>query len=143
MAPQGCDRARLRIFFGLVVLVSSLWLMIADIQAQSLMNQAADSGSVVQSAPSTPLAGWSTFQIKKTPAELAETARLADDSQSAPRTGPRDVSLPPQHDVFRLSTGIGYLQGADLGGDVSGSGKISGLQTDVSAFFTGGPLGVQ
>ena len=41
MAPQGCDRARLRIFFGLVVLVSSLWLMIADIQAQSLVNQAA------------------------------------------------------------------------------------------------------
>ena len=32
-----------------------------------------------QTAPSASLAGWSPFQIKKTPAELTETARLADD----------------------------------------------------------------
>jgi hypothetical protein len=99
--------------------------------------------SPVQPAAFASLAGWSTFEIKKTPAELAETARLADDPQNAPRTGPRDVSLPPQHDVFRVSTGIGYLQGADFGGDVSGSGKINGMQTDVSAFLTAGPMGFE
>ena len=96
-----------------------------------------------QAATDAPLAGWSTFQIKKTLAEMAETSRLADDPQRAARTSPLDVSLPPQRDVLRLSTGIGYLQGADFGGDVSGSGKINGMQTDVNAFITAGPLGLQ
>ena len=45
--------------------------------------------------------------------------------------------------VLRVSTGLGYLQGADWGGDVSASGKINGMQTDVSAFFTAGPMGFQ
>ncbi|MEX2271462.1 MAG: hypothetical protein WD690_08335 [Vicinamibacterales bacterium] len=44
---------------------------------------------------------------------------------------------------MRLSTGIGYLQGADWGGDISGAGKINGMQTDLSAFMTGGPMGLQ
>jgi hypothetical protein len=125
-ALLGRDRAGPRLVFSLAVVVSGLglWLTAVEIQAQSL-------------------AGWSTFQIKKTPAELAETARLADDSQNAPRTGPHDVSLPPQHDAFRVSTGIGYLQGADFGGDVSGSGKINGMQTDMSAFLTAGPMGFE
>jgi hypothetical protein len=99
--------------------------------------------SSAQPAAFASLAGWSTFQLKKTAAELAETGRLADDPQNALRTGPRDVSLPPQHDRFRVSTGLGYLQGADFGGDVSGSGKINGMQTDVSAFLTAGPMGLE
>jgi hypothetical protein len=170
-APPGRARARPRILFGLAVLVSGLWLTIADIQAQSLGDLAAReethqnpsatpvglpvgsapratevtkvSASAVQAAPSSPLAGWSTFQIKKTPTELAETARLADGPEVAARTGPNDVRLPPQHDALRVSTGIGYLQGADWGGDVSASGKINGMQADVSGFFTAGPLGFQ
>src|ERR1700694_2970853 len=109
---------------GLAVLVSGLWLTIADVQAQSL-------------------AGWSTFEIKKTQAELAETARLADLPQLSTRTHPSDVTPPPQHDVLRVSTGLGYLQGADWGGDVSASGNISGMQTAVSAFFTAGPMGFE
>ena len=96
-----------------------------------------------QTAPSTSLAGWSTFQIKKTKAELTETARLQDGPEVAARTGPNDVRLPPQHDVLRVATGIGYLQGADFGGDVSASGKINGMQTDVTGFFTAGPMGFQ
>ena len=76
-----------------------------------------------QTAPSTSLAGWSTFQIKKTKAELTETARLQDGPELAARTGPNDIRLPPQHDALRVATGIGYLQGADFGGDVSASGK--------------------
>jgi hypothetical protein len=122
--------------FGLAVLVSGLWWTVADVHAQA-------SASAVQAAPPAPLAGWSTFEIKKTPAELAETARLADDPQRSARTTPGDASPPPQHDVLRISTGIGYLQGADFGGDISGSGAINGMQTDVSAFLTAGPMGFQ
>ena len=103
---------------------------------------------VVVSAPvphaktETPtLQGWSAFQLKKTPAELAETARLADVTEPSNRASSRDVRLPPQHDTLRLSTGLGYLQGADWGGDITGAGKINGMQTDVSAFLTAGPMG--
>lgn len=99
--------------------------------------------SSARTAPSSSLLGWSTFQIKKTQAELAESARLADVPQPTVRTGPNDVKPPPQRDAMRLSTGIGYLQGADWGADVSGSGKINGMQTDVTAFFTAGPMGFQ
>ena len=99
--------------------------------------------SAGQTAPSTPQSGWSTFQIKKTKAELTETARLQDGPELAARTGPKDVRLPTQHDVLRVATGIGYLQGADFGGDVSASGKINGMQTDVTGFFTAGPMGFQ
>lgn len=151
---------------GLAVLVSGLWLTVADVQAQGLRNLAAmaarpapavvapmsppaqaspatEPGLVpAHPLPSAPLAGWSTFQITKTPAELAETARLAETPQPATRTPPSGVR-PPQHDVLRVSTGIGYLQGADWGGDVSGSGKINGMRTDGSAFFTAGPMGFQ
>jgi hypothetical protein len=93
-----------------------------------------------QTAPSTPM---STFQIKKTRAELTETARLQDGPEIAARTGPKDVRLPPQHDALRVATGIGYLLGADFGGDVSASGKLNGMQTDVTGFFTAGPMGLQ
>jgi hypothetical protein len=99
--------------------------------------------SPVQPPPSTPLAGWSTFEITKTEAELAETARLAADPSVAPRTGQHDVRLPPQRDQLRMSTGISYLQGADWGGHISGAGKINGMQVDVSSFFTAGPQGFQ
>jgi len=92
---------------------------------------------------SSSVAGWSAFQIKKTFAEMAETARLADVTPPEPRTKPHDVRLPKQHDVMRLATGIGYLQGADWGGDVSGSGTINGMRTDVDAFFTAGPAGFE
>jgi hypothetical protein len=105
---------------------------------------AAAGASAAQTSPSSAaLEGWSTFQIKKTPAELTETARLADIAEVAVRTGPGDVRPPPQRDVLRLSTGLGYLQGADWGGDVSAFGKINGMQTDVTAFVTAGPMGFQ
>jgi hypothetical protein len=104
---------------------------------------AKDPAANKQALPSTSLAGWSTFQIKKTKAELTETARLQDGPEAAARTGPNDIRLPPQHDALRVATGIGYLQGADFGGDVSASGKLNGMQTDVTGFFTAGPMGFQ
>jgi hypothetical protein len=132
---------------GLAVLAAGLWLTIADVQAQSPADlparEVAAGASAVHSAPPASLAGWSAFEIKKTDAEMTETARLADLPKRATRTQPGDVQLPPQEDVLRLSTGIGYLQGADWGGDVSASGKINGMQTDVSGFFTAGPMGLQ
>jgi hypothetical protein len=127
---------------GLAVLVSGLWLMVADVQAQSLGNPAA-AVATGETVPQAPLTGWSAFEIKKTQAELSETARLAGDLQLAARTGPTDVKLPPQDDVLRVSTGIGYLQGADGGGDISAAGKINGMQADANLFFTAGPLGFQ
>jgi len=119
-----------------------LLLMSDAINAQSLVDPAA-AASTGQAAAPAPLAGWSTFEIKKTKAELTETARLADDSQIAARTGPDDVKTPPQRDLLQVSTGIGYLQGADAGGDISAAGKINGMQTDANLFFTAGPLGFQ
>ena len=112
------------------------------INAQSLEDPAA-AASPGQAAAPAPLTGWSTFEIKKTKAELTETARLADDPQNAARTGPDDMKTPPQRDRLRVSTGIGYLQGADAGGDISATGKINGMQTDANLFYTAGPLGFQ
>jgi hypothetical protein len=89
------------------------------------------------------LEGWSPFQIKKTQAELADTARLQDFPELSARTRASDIRLPRQHDVLRLTTGIGYLQGRDWGGDIAGSGKINGMQTDINAFVTAGPLGFE
>jgi hypothetical protein len=109
-------------------------LMTADVQAQSLGDTSVAASSA-QTAPPAPLAGWSTFEIKKTRAEMTETARLADDAEPSSRTGPIDVKLPPQDDVLRVVTGIGYLQGADAGGDISAAGKINGMQTDANLFF--------
>src|SRR5580698_280479 len=68
---------------------------------------------------------------------------MADETQLSARTGASDVKLPPQDDVMRVTTGIGYLQGADAGGDRSAAGKINGMQTDANMFFTAGPLGFQ
>ena len=99
--------------------------------------------SLGSSTPAPSLAGWSAFQIKKTQAELTETARLADGPQAATRTSRSDVRLPPQTDAMKMSTGVGYLQGADWGADVAGSGKINGMQADVNAFVTAGALGFQ
>jgi len=103
----------------------------------------ATAAAIQDPSPSPIVTGWSAFEIKKTPDELAETARLADDPQSTPRTAPGDVRPPPQHDIFRVSTGVGYLQGADFGGDLSGAGKINGMQTDVNAFVTAGSMGLE
>jgi hypothetical protein len=136
---------------GLTVLVSALWLATVNVHAQSLGGRTAQATASAtdvdvpagQTAPSTPLAGWSPFQIKKTAAELTETARLQDGPEPAARTGPNDIRLPPQRDALRVATGISYLQGADFGGDVSASGKINGMQTDVTGFFTAGPMGFQ
>ncbi|MEO8259274.1 MAG: carboxypeptidase-like regulatory domain-containing protein [Acidobacteriota bacterium] len=116
-------------------------------RAVDLMARGGDEKTVdaaaVPVAPPAPLAGWSQFEIKKTAAEMAETQRVADIAVPPSRTHPSDVRLPPQQDVLRLATGIGYLQGADFGGDVSGAGKINGMQTDVNLFFTAGPIGLE
>jgi hypothetical protein len=126
-------------YLGLAVLVSGLWLATADAHAQPPGEQDAPAAP----APSTLPAGWSTFQIKKTRAEMTETARLQNGPEPAARTGPSDIRLPPQSDELRVATGLGYLQGADFGGDVSASGKLNGMQTDVTGFFTAGPMGFQ
>jgi protocatechuate 3,4-dioxygenase beta subunit len=105
--------------------------------------QARPAAGSTPSGPASSLAGWSQFQIKKTAAEMLETARTAEDPQVVLRTGPNDIRMPPQQDVMRVATGVGYLQGADFGLDVTGFGKINGMQTAVSGFFTVGALGLQ
>ena len=62
------------------MLASGLLLISDPINAQSLEDPAA-AASPGQAAAPAPLAGWSTFEIKKTKAELTETARLADDPE--------------------------------------------------------------
>src|SRR5690242_7256790 len=95
-----------RLIAGVAVLAPALWIGVGHAQEQS-----ATAAGASTTAPS--LAGWSMFAIKKTPAELAETLRLKDDGQLVPRTAAVESKLPPQHDVLRISTGLGYLQGAD------------------------------
>jgi hypothetical protein len=116
----------------------------ADAGVPASPTRAADNSSAAAApAQTSSTTGWSTFQIKKTAAELAESARLTDASDPSSRTGPSDVELPPQHDAMRLSTGLSYLQSTDWGGEISGSGKINGLQADIGAFFTVGAMGFQ
>jgi hypothetical protein len=110
-------------------------------RAADTTNTAAGSASA---APSINLTGWSAFEIKKTHAEMTETARLAADPQAtAARTRSSDINLPPQRDVLRLSTGVGYLQGADWGGDISATGKVNGMQVDLNSFLTSGRKGFE
>ena len=98
-------------------------------------------------APGTPampaFTEWSSFAIPKTAAELEAGRRLQAQSGSGTRTRVSDIVLPRQHDTMRMSTAIGYLQGADAGGDVSGSGMVNGMQTDFSSFFTVGRSGFE
>lgn len=125
---------------GLAALVSVLSLSIAYAQAET-----AAPPSHPADAPngSRPMAGWSAFEIKKTPAELADTMRLAETTPPAFRTLPGDVRPPPQQDVLRLSTGLAYLQGADGAADLSGGGKINGMLIDFNLFLTAGAIGLQ
>lgn len=113
----------------------------APAPARAIAPSASGPPQVSSSAPA--VTGGSRFQIKKTPEEMAETARLAGASEIAVRTVPADVRLPAAHDTLRLSTGVSYLQGADFGLDVIAAGKVSGMQTAVTSFFTAGPLGLQ
>jgi hypothetical protein len=101
-------------------------------------------------APRTPtvvqgesLSALAVFDIRKTPEELAAEAKRAAAEAITPRTTTADVRLPPQSDRFHLTTGLGYLQGADWGSEVLGAGRLFGYNANGSLFLTAGALGLQ
>ncbi len=82
------------------------------------------------------LTGWSSFEMKKTVAELAEAKNQEPPRQAVPIVTPRSS------DVFPLSVGVSHLAAADWGVLTGGIGQMFGRQIDVAAFLTAGPLGL-
>lgn len=91
-----------------------------------------------QSLTSSAGQGWEPFTLAKPP----EPPAIVDGAPNGtdPRWRPR---LPPQNDVLRTTVGLGYVWQQDWGLDLGASGRIGGIQTDLSSFLTIGPAGIE
>ena len=80
--------------------------------------------------------GWSSFTIPKPkPIESQKKSAL---TLSIPLTNP-----PPSHDRLNIGVGLGYVQHADWGMELTASGKAGGGDTNFSAFLTKGNEGLK
>ena len=90
------------------------------------------------------LAGdWETFTLEKTPEEKDQYGRIHRDSGRARPNTAANLQHPPAYDSLRLRLGQGYVQGADWGTDLTGSGKIRGVQTNFGTQLTTGKKGLE
>jgi protocatechuate 3,4-dioxygenase beta subunit len=85
--------------------------------------------------------GWQLFSLEKTAEEKAELAS----EQAAAGNGAAggELRLPPAHDRLTLGLGVGYVQGADWGLEVSGSGRVRGAELDLGGLVTVGHRGLR
>lgn len=82
--------------------------------------------------------GWQTFTLEKTPEEKAQLDRIDGNATG----GSQRIHLPPAHDSFQLGLGLGYVQGADWGAELTGSGMIQGVRTTFASLLTMGEKGL-
>jgi hypothetical protein len=91
-----------------------------------------------QSLTSSAGQGWQPFTLAKPPEPPAIVAGRTDATD--PRWRPR---LPPRNDVLKSAVGLGYVWQQDWGLELGASGRIAGIQTDLSSFLTIGPAGIE
>jgi hypothetical protein len=85
---------------------------------------------------------WQTFTLEKTPEERAATSGVSMTGDvSRARTGL--VNLPPAYDRLSLGLGLGYVQGADWGMELTGTGKGWGADVVFSSLLTRGAHGLR
>src|SRR5688572_16387432 len=99
---------------------------------------------LAQSAPTAGVSdpnssAWRTFTVIKPPQERVSTAPVSD-LQATIR---ERTQLPPQHDTLRTTFGVGHVLRRDFGFEVGTTGRIFGVQTDLSSFLTAGPAGIE
>lgn len=87
--------------------------------------------------------GWGEISAPKTAAELAEMKPASGLllSFNPVRSG-RNL-VPPRFDTLRLSLGVGYVQGYDMGTTVTGAGKFMGRNVNFNTLLTEGPQGIK
>jgi hypothetical protein len=80
------------------------------------------------------------FRIPKTAAELA-AGREFDPEEALVGSGALASMLPARHDVFSLGTAVGYVPGHDGATELTGGGRVHGIDADLNAFVTLGDRG--
>jgi len=85
---------------------------------------------------------WQPFTLDKTPQQRAVLEKEQADGLAG-NSGTLASSLPPSHDTLHLSYGIGYVQGSDWGSELTGFGRVSGLDVQFSGLVTQGSKGLR
>jgi hypothetical protein len=89
-------------------------------------------------APAAPLPGTEaqlrTFELPKPPDPAA--SRALTPAAGTPRR------LPNAHDSLRTAVGLGYVEGADWGGELLATGAFAGAQVQADALITNGSQGL-
>jgi hypothetical protein len=86
---------------------------------------------------------WEEFTVEKTVEEKDQYGRTYGPKKRDLEHARQKVVLPPEHDSMRLRVGQGYVQGADWGTDMMGSGSIKGIRTEFSSQTAAGPRGLE
>lgn len=94
----------------------------------------------IEAQPSfSELADWKEFVVEKTAEERAQhTAMLGTE-----RLEVLPLNQPAANGALRLNAGVGYVEGADWGVDLTGAGTIAGNALEFSGLFTQGDRGLR
>jgi hypothetical protein len=79
--------------------------------------------------------GWLSFAIAKPKTATTQKAQAILSPSLATE------NLPPSHDRLNIGVGLGYVEGADLGLELTSSGKLAGGDLSLSVLATDGELG--
>ena len=91
--------------------------------------------------PPPAVVGWNSFTLPKTLDEIAADLHLEGrDERIKPGNRPR-AALPPMRQAMRTGIGLGYVQGADWAADINSTGKVLGVNADLTTFVTVGRQG--
>jgi hypothetical protein len=112
---------------------------IAELAGRKLVVER-DRAFLLPSSPSRPRdanrpLGWESFEIPKTPAEIADTARVEGDVPDPARPVVKEI-LPPTHESLALDIGLGFAQGFSGATDVTASGTAGGIRINFNTFLT-------
>jgi hypothetical protein len=104
--------------------------------ARAHQQEAAQAPAAMPStSTSTPLQGaLRTFTIEK-PATIVEQERQTETALRVP------LNLPKAHESLHTTVGLGYVQGADWGGEILAIGSAAGIQVQLSTLLTKGSTG--
>jgi hypothetical protein len=108
-------------------------------QRADLAFHAADEHGTAEPTRS-PAGAARAFRIPKTAAELT-AGREFDPADALATLTPIVPQVPARHDVFSLGTAVGYVPGHDAATELTGAGRIHGLEADLNAFVTLGDRG--
>lgn len=79
--------------------------------------------------------GWQTFTIAK-PRSTKPVQNMFSPTAISP-------NLPATHDRLNIGLGLGYVQGADFGLELTGSGRVAGGDLSLSMLTTNGEVGTK